>query len=295
VNGSSGRQARRAIEAGRAIGAASFSSGEMFVLHQQVTLSQDTLATVWHRENLGVLHNTLAGVAYWHDDEGQRDALNRASGELAQQGLLAGRDLDPDFRDTLNLLARPSVEYYGWISTTDGETTTHLSVLLAGTDQDAIMVVREGDKIQLSAARPDGLAETLVGMTPPVQPARARSVNLPEAEISQLAAQREASGKPLPDSAFSVFHRASMVDDAKELFATAELPRIGGGQLYVAARDRYGERRRCPQPLLYIDTRQGRWMTQRSGAPGEQWIVSAPASRQLLISRLHEMRNALTG
>jgi hypothetical protein len=64
----------------------------------------------------------------------------------------------------------------------------------------------------------------------------------------------------------------------------------------VAARARSGERRRCQNPLIYVDTQQGRWMTQLSnGAVGERWIVSAPASRQLLIGKLNEMRSALAG
>jgi hypothetical protein len=268
----------------------------MFVLRHQVTLTQETLATVWEQENLGELHNTMAGVAYWRDHDGRREALDRAGAELARQGLLAGRDLIGDLRDTLTLLARPSVEYYGWISYTDGEQTTDLSVLVAGVAEEAVLAVREGDRIQLSAARADGLAETLVGLMPQVPAARGRSVNLPEAEISKLGEMREQRGAALPGEAFNVFPRSSMVEDARDLFAVAELPRTGGGELYVAARDRLGERRACTHPLIYIDTQQGRWMTQLSGEkPGDRWIVSAPASRQLLISRLHEMRNSLVG
>lgn len=284
------------MEAGRAIGAAGFFSGEMFVLNQPVTLSQDTLSTVWRRENLGDMHSTLSGTAYWFDEEGEREALGRAGAELAQHGLLAGRDLTGDFRETLNLLARPAVEYYGWIAIRDQETDaeTNLGVLLAAIGEDAVMVTRNGEQIRIEAARADGLAETLVGMLPQVQPARGHSINLPEADIGKLAAARANRGRPLPDEAFQVFHRSSMVEDARELFAAAELPRIGGAQLYVAARDQFGERRRCPYPLIVIDTTQGRWMTQVSGDPsGERWIVSAPAGRQMLIGRLHEMRNAL--
>ena len=35
------------------------------MLYQQVTLTLDTLATVWQRENLGELHNTLVDVPMW--------------------------------------------------------------------------------------------------------------------------------------------------------------------------------------------------------------------------------------
>lgn len=300
MNTSDGGQARRAIEAGRAIGAASFFTGEMFVLRDQVTLSVDALATVWRKENLGELHNVLSGVPAWRDDDGEREALNLASGELARHGLLQGRDLSGEFRDTLNLLARPSVEYFGWISCLDPESgqERRLGVLLAAIEMDAVLAVREGEQITLSSARAEGLAEELVNTMPAVQPARGRSMNLPEAELRQLLANRvgtaPGSVKPLPATAFNVFGRESMAEDAHDLFTAMDLPRTGGGELYVAARDHNGERRRCAHPLIYVDTQQGRWMTQLSGdQPGHRWVVSAPASRQLLISRLHEMRNAL--
>jgi hypothetical protein len=295
-----GHDARRATEAGRAIGAAGFMSGEILVLREQVTLSLDTLATVWRRENLGDLHNVLVDVAYWRDDDGEKEALRLASGELAAKGLLAGRDLAPDFRNTLLLVARPAVEFYGWIATRDSESEAKLGVLLAAVDQDAVLVIRDGDQVSLQNARAEGLAETLVGQLPQVEPARGRSINLPEHELRTLLGSRvgtaPGAAKPLPADAYDVFGRASMAEDAQELFTAMDLPRTGGGELYVATRDRNGERHRCASPLVYVDTQSGRWMTQVSGnQPGDRWVVSTPASRQLLISRLHEMRNALVG
>jgi hypothetical protein len=173
-------------------------------------------------------------------------------------------------------------------------------VLVAAVGQDAALVVREGDSVHLGPARADGMAETLVGHLPTVPAARGRSVNLPEAEVRQLVADRmhaaPGSMKPLPAEAFNIFPRASMAEDARDLMTAMDQPRTGGGELYVAARTRSGERRRCENPMIYVDTQQGRWMTQlSSGAVGERWIVSAPASRQLLLAKLNEMRNNLVG
>ena len=121
--------------AGRVIDAASVMGGGGYrVLYEQVTLSLDTLTTVWHKENLGSLHNVLVDVAYWLDEDDQRNALREASGELAQQKLLAGNGLDPNFRAVLDVLARPSVEFYGWIaSRNEDDTHTNLAVLVAAT------------------------------------------------------------------------------------------------------------------------------------------------------------------
>lgn len=270
------------------------------MLYQQVTLSLDTLATVWQRENLGELHNTLVDVPAWRDDDAEREALHNATGELAQRGLLAGRDLNVDFRDALNLLARPSMEYYGWISYTEDDQLKRLAVLVAAIGQDALLVVRDDRTVHLSPSRSEGMAETLLGHLPAVPAARGRSVNLPEAEVRQLVSDRmdaaPGASKPMPAEAFSIFPRASMAEDAKDLLTAMDQPRSGGGELYVAARGRGGDRRRCDNPVVYVDTQHGRWMTQlSSGRPGERWIVSAPASRQLLLSKLNEMRNNLLG
>jgi hypothetical protein len=144
------------------------------------------------------------------------------------------------------------------------------------------------------------MAETLLGHLPSVPAARGRSVNLPENEVRQLVSDRmhaaPGASKPLPAQAYDIFGRASMAEDARELVTAMDQPRTGGGELYVAARVRTGERRRCENPVVYVDTQQGRWMTQlSSGRVGERWIVSAPASRQLLLSKLNEMRNNVLG
>jgi hypothetical protein len=271
------------------------------VLYQQVTLSLDTLATVWQRENLGDLHNILVDTPVWRDEEADREALHGATGELAQRGLLAGRDLHPDLRATLHVLARPGMEYYGWISYTEADgKEVNLAVLVAAVGQDAVLVVRDGQQVHLRPSRAEGMAETLVGHLPAIPAARGRSVNLPENEVRHLVADRmhatPGSTKPLPAEAFAIFERASMAEDARDLLTAMDQPRSGGGELYVAARVRSGERRRCENPVVYVDTQQGRWMTQlSSGRQGERWIVSAPASRQLLLSKLNEMRNNVLG
>lgn len=270
------------------------------MLYEPVTLALDTLSTVWRRENLGEPHNILVDTVFWLDEEGERQALQRAGDDMAMHGLLMGRDLSPDFRDTLNVLARPSVEYFGWIGVFESESTkgSNIAALGVSAGQDALLVTRDGDQVTIEPYSADGLAEAVVGKLPNVPAGHGRSVNLPEREMRQLRAQRgpgaPGEAKTLPADAFNVFPRSSMAEDARDLFTVLELPRSGGGELYVAARSRSGERRRCPHPLVYMDTEQGRWMSQLSGdAPSDRWMVAAPASRALLISRLHEMRAKL--
>ena len=270
------------------------------MLYNPVTLALDTITTVWRRENLGEPHNVFVGTQYWLDEEGERQALQRAGDDMAMHGLLMGRDLSPDFRETLAILARPNVEYFGWIGTLPSNESdgTNIAVLAASAGDGGVLAVRDGDQVTIGPCSRDGLAEALVDKMPNVPAGRGRSVNLPEREMRQLRAQR-GNGAPgevpaLPAGAFNIFPRASMAEDARDLFTVLELPRSGGGELYAAARARSGERRRCPHPLVYLDSEQGRWMQQLSGdQPGERWMVAAPASRSLLINKLHEMRERI--
>jgi hypothetical protein len=270
------------------------------VLYDQVTLALDTISTVWRRENLGEPHNVFVDTKYWLDEDGERQALQSAGDDMAMHGLLMGRDLSPDFRETLEILARPSVEYFGWIAVVpDNERQgSNIAVLAASVGQDGVLAIRDGDQVTLGPCSADGLAETLVDRMPNVPAGHGRSVNLPEREMRQLRARR-GKGAPgetaaLSAEAFNIFPRQSMAEDARDLFTVLELPRQGGGELYTAARARSGERRRYPHPLVYMDTEQGRWITQLSGdQPGERWMVAAPASRSLLISKLHEMRSRI--
>ncbi|HEY4023005.1 MAG TPA: ESX secretion-associated protein EspG [Pseudonocardiaceae bacterium] len=274
--------------------------GWISVLYNPITLALDTITTVWRRENLGEPHNIFVDTQFWLDEEGERQALQRAGDDMAMHGVLMGRDLSPDFREALEILARPNVEYFGWIGvrSTEERGESNIAVLAASVGQDGVLAIRDGDQATIGPCSADGLAETLVDKLPNVAAGRGRAVNLPEREMRQLRARR-GNGAPgevpgLPPEAFNVFPRQSMAEDARDLFTVLELPRSGGGELYAAARSRGGERRRCPHPLVYMDTDQGRWITQLSGdQPGERWMVAAPASRSLLISKLHEMRERI--
>jgi len=267
------------------------------VLYDQVTLALDTISTVWRRENLGEPHNVFVDTRYWLDEEGERQALQSAGDDMAMHGLLmaatcrpiSGRPWrsGPAERGVLRL------DRGGAERRTRGQ--QHRGAGRVGR-QDGVLAIRDGDQVTLGPCSADGLAETLVDRMPNVPAGHGRSVNLPEREMRQLRARR-GKGAPgetstLSAEAFNVFPRQSMAEDARDLFTVLELPRSGGGELYAAARARSGERRRYAHPLVYMDTEQGRWITQLSGdQPGERWMVAAPAGRSLLISKLHEMRS----
>lgn len=64
------------------------------------------------------------------------------------------------------------------------------------------------------------------------------------------------------------------------------LPRLGGGSLYVAVRNRTARRVRVRRPVNYIDTSEGRWLTEEVPESGELLIAFTPAAPELLADRL---------
>src|SRR3954462_9497572 len=71
----------------------------------------------------------------------EAEALLRA--ELAAAGL-GGRDALYDFLDTLALVQRASVEFYGWVSSHDED----FALLTAASGPRAVAVVRTGDRVR---------------------------------------------------------------------------------------------------------------------------------------------------
>jgi hypothetical protein len=78
-----------------------------------------------------------------------------------------------------------------------------------------------------------------------------------------------------------------------EMRRILQLPRLGGGSLYVAARSRSGRRERAERPVNYIDTPEGRWLTEEVPGSGEPMIAFHPASPQLLVQRLRNAQSRL--
>jgi hypothetical protein len=71
-------------------------------------------------------------------------------------------------------------------------------------------------------------------------------------------------------------------------------PTTGGGELYVAVRDRMGRRRGVQEPLRYADTATGRWLNYMVPGGEEERVLIAPATRQDLTARLQEMHRNLS-
>src|SRR4051812_32960309 len=99
----------------------------------------------------------LAETPTWYSDEAQRAEDERANDELKQQGLTSPRGLHPGLVATIEAVARPTLEYYGWIDGGfEGKALTY--TLLAGAaGNEGFVLAKHGEYegVVLASVRPD--------------------------------------------------------------------------------------------------------------------------------------------
>jgi ESX secretion-associated protein EspG len=247
------------------------------VLRARVELSMEVLTAFWRWEGLDRMPPVLVSSVEWLDEQARRDADQRALAELAACGLVTAGAVAGELRETIQVLTRPEVEFFGWI----GGAHQTVGVLGAACGRDAVLVVRSGQSVTLSSVRPDAVAEAVVAQLPPLAPAQGRSLNV---AASDLTGERAAGD----EEGFAGFGQQAEAHDVRALRALLAQPALGGGQLYVAVRGRDGRRRQSDTPITVRDTAEGRWLTQTVTTSGQRWVITAPASPQLLVSKLYE-------
>jgi hypothetical protein len=257
------------------------------VLDTSVVLSRSTYALTWTSERIGDQPEALFVLPDTADRQRRAQATVRACEELAQLGLFdRQRGVHPTLLDTFRLLARPEVEFYGYLA--HQQPREPFTALAAATGGRGVLAILDDATLALHPVRPDSIAETLIGQLPPVPAAHGQSLTVPAATFDGP------SGRP-PDEEFSVFAGQARTDPAvTRLKRLADEPRTGGAQFHVAVRDRNGRRRRNAFPLNVIDVESGRWFIQRQhNTSREVWITAAPATPQTLATKLYEMCHAL--
>lgn len=253
------------------------------VLSRPLCLDADALARLVRLENLGEPHVALKPLGVWRPKDEEAALESRTRSEFLRTGLLDQRGrLDVEVAASLSVLCRAGAEFYGWVN--EGERTR--AVLAAAIGREAVLAVRDGDEVTLNQIRPESLPQVLVAQVPDMPPARgkAHSVLRSEALVAVGGRQRTEAG---------VGSRPAPADVRAVQQITAQ-PVTGGGELYVAVRDRLGRRRAVAYPLRYADTVSGRWLNLMTDAGGgEHRVLLAPASRADLIGRLQEMHRGL--
>ncbi|MGQ0838639.1 ESX secretion-associated protein EspG [Actinokineospora sp.] len=252
------------------------------MLRREFRLSRDALVRVIRRENLGEPHPVLSGAQVWLDEADEHAADRRARAELSRIGAL-DRDgrLASDFHDALAVVARPKVEFYGWVARAD----SNFALLAASTGRAGVLLVHEDRDVLIAPAHADALPEALIARLPEFPPARGHSITAPESEFRLRP--------PTPKDGFGTFRQPKSAIPAKELRRLVEQPRYGGGQVYAAGREA-GSRRCRALALTYLDTESGRWMTYvDTRGPADRWIVAAPAGVQAMAGRVRTVGRSL--
>jgi ESX secretion-associated protein EspG len=255
------------------------------VLRDRIEVSNDVVKAFWRWEGQDAMRVTLVSTLEYLDEDGRREADRRALDELSALGLVAGGVVSPELRPTIQALTRPDVEVYGW----GGTQQRMVGMLAAARDGVAVLAVADGRAVTLLPARPDGLAEMVVAQLPALAAAHGRAVSVAESDLTGGAAQHR-------DEGFSGFGQSHDGPDVRILKALMAQPPLGTGKLHVAMRDTSGRRVVSPSSLSYLDLPEGRWMIQVApNGSGQNWVIAAPGTPQLLVSKLYEMGRALSG
>jgi hypothetical protein len=241
-----------------------------------VTITVTALSTVMASQNIGDPPLVIRPNPVWTDPDGDRVAEAAAWTELREIGWVDRRDrLDGEALDSLHVLARPSVEYTA-VFTAEGRS---YHVVVAGRGDDMVMAYREGQAVTLTLARRQSLPETLLRQIPDARPAPIDSLNIRLSELPGIRSELD-----LPDA------RSSLgAGDARLLGLLIKRRLMGQGELYVGIRDHYG-RRRVSAPIRYQDYKPGRVVVVLAGG----FLSVAPATKKLLLDRLHQAQQAFT-
>lgn len=249
-----------------------------------VALSVDTLVRTMRDCGLTRPHPVVLDEAMWFDDGEAEEVTAAQQDELRHAGLLGERGLAAGLPPLLRCLGDAAVEYYGWYHANG----TTVGVVCAALGRVGVCAYRLGDTVHMHHVEPDRLAVELVDELPQVPPARMHAINL-----SVSDAGRALTGD-VPRGTGGYLQRAggTIAPDAQRLRQFLALPDTGGAELYVAARDRDGNRIRGRHSLGLIERDSTRAIrTIMPGGNGALWTVIAPAGPRDVVDRLHQMHS----
>ncbi|MDQ3578455.1 MAG: ESX secretion-associated protein EspG, partial [Actinomycetota bacterium] len=194
----------------------------------------------------------------------------------------SARGLDDGFYDTLSLLQRATVEYFGWIQDAKGP----YSVLVAAAGRSGVLAERIDDKVTFERIDPDRLVDSFVFRLPNVPVGRGIPITTRATDYVGPTSQ-DVGG-------FRMSHtKPTQPPEARRLAELMRAPRVGGGKLYAAKRDHRGTRVRSANWLNVVDiAQQGRWLVYTTGR-GEQSINAVPGTPQTIGTKLIELHRSL--
>ncbi|GAA1196731.1 ESX secretion-associated protein EspG [Prauserella alba] len=260
------------------------------MLEHQEILRTRTLVRLLQRTGTEP-HATLEKGATWYSREVLQQLDSEIHAELARVGLAGDDGVHPDLLATVEAIAHPELEYYGWISGLHDGAPVDLSVLAGSGRGEAFTLVNNeaAGVVVLASVPARELLDAFLLQLPQQAPANAHALSVSKARVEgrkgeALNEDVSVMRSEVPDAA---------QQDLNEFKRIMGLERTGGGQLYVAERNRSGQRQRAEKPVTYLDTVEGRWLVEETPGTGEQLLAAAPATPDLLRSRLREAQGTL--
>jgi hypothetical protein len=265
------------------------------VLDQPTKFTIPTLLNLIKRRG-GEAHQTFAETPTFYDETAERLLDKQVNDVLTEAGLLGPRGMDRDLLALLESLSHPQLEYYGWF---DGEfedgSPAKFSALSGSGSGGGFALIRVSgdDTVVLQRQRPDQVLPTFLDMIPAGRPASGQPLVTSKSEYeSGRAATAEDDRQSIMQKAPG---RHEQLSPLKEIQRIMGLPRTGAGTLYVAGRRGPGTRRqRCPRPLNFVDTAEGRWLMEERPGRGDSLVVFTPGTPQAIGERLRNAQSALT-
>ncbi|GAA1250458.1 ESX secretion-associated protein EspG [Prauserella halophila] len=262
------------------------------MLEHQEILRTRTLVRLLQRAGTEP-HPTIEKGATWYSRDVLQQLDAEVHAELARVGLANDSGVHPDLLATVEAIAHPELEFYGWISSLNDGAPVDLSVLAGSGRGEAFTLVNNeaAGVVVLASVPARELLDAFLLQLPQQAPANSPTISVPKATVEGRA--RPAANEDMPLMRSNVPDAAQQ--DVTEFKRIIGLERTGGGQLYVAARYRSGQRQRAEKPVTYLDTVEGRWLVEETPGAGEPMLAAAPATPDLLRTRLREAQSTLAG
>jgi hypothetical protein len=243
----------------------------------------DTLARLIRIENIGALPEVLLPTAEWQPQHEDRALDGQVRDECARLGWLDHRRrLNVDAASALTVACRASTEIYGWITVDQ----TTIGVLAGTLGKQALLAVRREAWVSVCSIRPKDLATMAIAQTPDIpagqgKPTRIRRSDALAFDDGRHRTHGGVATRPVPM-------------EVRRLMHVAGLPQTGAGEFHVAVRDSLGRRVSSVDPVGYVDTASGRYVTLTSTVDGEAELLLAPTGQRDLVARLHQAHHSLT-
>ncbi|MGJ7908796.1 ESX secretion-associated protein EspG [Actinopolyspora sp. H202] len=217
--------------------------------------------------------------------ERRRELCEAARRSMAERGLWAGNAPIDSLRRMMRVLEAPTREVDGrcW----SGRSVRMLAAARgAGEAAEAVLVVKEEQRLWLRPAATTGLAREALSALPEVEAGSGRSVSLPSADLETAASE---AGDDLPALRAALCARGVRAEEAETLVGMLDGVHASG-QFGAAVRRKHAVRHRAEHVVGFFDSRAGRYVQlRRDTSSGEPWSTLAPVDRRGLVNRVAEL------